>query len=79
MKARRWGTVAAVAVIAFSAVGIGFQGVYLAADNAYLQSQIAPSLTARTAEALRAVRAQPAQPRIQERGRPRLFRRDSGL
>jgi len=62
VKARRWGTVAAVSVIALSAAGIGYQGVYLAADNAYLQSQIAPSPTARTAEALRAVRLNPLNP-----------------
>ena len=38
VKAPRWGTVAAVAVCAACALGIGFQGTVLLADHAYMQS-----------------------------------------
>jgi len=62
VRAPRWGTVAAAAVLAVAALGVGYQGVFLLADNAYLHAQTAPSLSDRTAEALRAVKLNPLNP-----------------
>ena len=59
VRAPRWGTVAGVVVLGVAALGVGYQGVFLLADNAYLHAQIAPSLTERTAESLRAVKLNP--------------------
>jgi tetratricopeptide (TPR) repeat protein len=59
VKALRWGTAVAVAVIVIAAAGIGYQGAVLAADNAYLKAQTAESTTERVEEALRAVRLNP--------------------
>jgi O-antigen ligase/tetratricopeptide (TPR) repeat protein len=52
----KWGTAAAVVVLALVAAGVGYQGVVLLADNAYVKAQTAPSYEERTAEALRAVK-----------------------
>jgi O-antigen ligase len=62
VRASRWGTATAAVVLALAAVGIGYQGVFLLADHAYLGAQTAPNLTARTAEALRAVKLNPLDP-----------------
>jgi tetratricopeptide (TPR) repeat protein len=59
VRRRRWGTAAGLVVLAVAALGIGYQGVYVLADNAYLQAQTAPTLTERTAGALRAVKLNP--------------------
>jgi len=59
VRAPRWGTVAGLVVLAVVALGVGYQGVYILADNAYLKAQTAPSLTERTAGALRAVKLNP--------------------
>ena len=45
---RRWGTAAAVVILAACALGIGYQGVQLLADNAYLQAQTS-TVASRTA------------------------------
>ena len=55
VKALRWGTAAGVIVLAAVALGIGYQGVFLLADNAFLHAQTASSLPDRTAEAVRAL------------------------
>jgi O-antigen ligase/thioredoxin-like negative regulator of GroEL len=62
VRAPRWGTAAGVVVLAVAALGIGYQGVFLAADSAYLHAQTATSPADRTAEALRAVRLNPLNP-----------------
>jgi tetratricopeptide (TPR) repeat protein len=62
VRAPRWGTAAAVVLLAVAALGVGYQGVFLLADNAYLHAQTAPSLTERTAGALRAVRLNSLNP-----------------
>ena len=62
VRAPRWGTVAGVVVLGVAALGVGYQGVFLLADNAYLRAQTAPSLTERTAESLRAVKLNPLNP-----------------
>lgn len=59
VRAPRWGTVAGVVVVAAAVLGVAYQGVVIMADNAFLHAQIAPSLTARTAHALRAVKLNP--------------------
>ena len=59
LRAPRWGTAAAVAILALAALGIGYQGVVLLADNAYLHAQSAPTLSERTTQTLRAVRLNP--------------------
>jgi len=59
VRAPRWGTVAGLVVLAVVALGVGYQGVFILADNAYLRAQTAPSLTERTAGALRAVKLNP--------------------
>jgi len=62
VRAPRWGTVAAVLVVAVAALGVGYQGVFLLADNAYLHAETAPSLSERTAAALRAVKLNSLNP-----------------
>ena len=62
VKAARWGTVAAIVVTALVGLGIAYQGVDLAADNAYMHATIAPSPAQRTAGALRAVELNPLNP-----------------
>ena len=62
VKALRWGTAAGVIVLAVAALGIGYQGVFLLADKAYLHAQTAPSLSDRTAEAVRAVKLNSLNP-----------------
>jgi O-antigen ligase/tetratricopeptide (TPR) repeat protein len=59
VKAHRWGTLVAAVILAVAALGVGYQGAFLLADNAALHARTAPSLTARTAEALRAVKFNP--------------------
>ena len=59
VKAPRWGTVAAVAIVGAVALGIGYQGVVILADNAYLQAQVGDNGSARLEAALRAARLQP--------------------
>ena len=59
VRAPRWGTLAGLVVLAVVALGVGYQGVYILADNAYLRAQTAPSLPERTAGALRAVKLNP--------------------
>ena len=62
VKAARWGTVAAVVVIALVGLGIAYQGVYLAADGAYMRAKTASSPAERTAGALRAAELNPLNP-----------------
>ena len=62
VRALRWGTVAGVVVLAAVALGIGYQGVFLLADNAFLRAQTAPSLSERTAEAVRALKLNSLNP-----------------
>jgi putative inorganic carbon (HCO3(-)) transporter len=59
VKAPRWGTVVAVVFLAVAALGIGYQGVFLLADNAYLKSKTSVGGPARTEMARRAVRLNP--------------------
>jgi O-antigen ligase len=61
-RAPRWGTVAAVICLATAALGIGYQGVGLLADNAYLHAQTDYSQADRTAAALLAARLNPLNP-----------------
>ena len=65
VKAPRWGTAAAVVVLAAAALGIGYQGVQLLADNAYLRAQTSASVTDRTVYALKAVQLNPFNPQYQ--------------
>jgi tetratricopeptide (TPR) repeat protein len=58
VRAPRWGTVAAALVVALAALGIGYQVLPLAADNAYSSAR-AGSGPDRTAAARRAVRLSP--------------------
>ncbi len=62
VRALRWGTAAGVIVLAAVALAIGYQGVFVLADNAYLQAQTAPSLADRTAAAVRAVKLNSLNP-----------------
>jgi O-antigen ligase len=62
VKAFKWGTVVALVVIVLAAAGIIYQGVYLAADRAYQQSQTAGTLSERTAGAVQAARLIPLNP-----------------
>lgn len=62
VKARRWGTAAAVALCIAAAVGIGYQGVALAADRAHEMAKTAPSHDERVAAAVRAVELNPFNP-----------------
>jgi O-antigen ligase len=62
VRALRWGTAAGVIVLAAIALAIGYQGVFVLADNAYLQAQTAPSLADRTAAAVRAVKLNSLNP-----------------
>jgi tetratricopeptide (TPR) repeat protein len=59
VRAPRWGTAVAVVALVVAAAGIGYQGVVLAADNAYVHSKTASSPSGRTAAALRAVELNP--------------------
>jgi tetratricopeptide (TPR) repeat protein len=59
VRAHKWGTVAGAAVLVVVALGIGYQGVFLAADNAYLHAKIEPALADRTTAALRAIDLNP--------------------
>jgi putative inorganic carbon (HCO3(-)) transporter len=62
VKALKWGTVVALVVIAVAAVGIGYQGVYLAADGAYQRAQVAATTAERTAGAVEAAKLNPLNP-----------------
>jgi putative inorganic carbon (HCO3(-)) transporter len=62
VKALRGGTAAGVIVLAAVALAIGYQGVFVLADNAYLQAQTAPSLADRTAAVVRAVKLNSLNP-----------------
>jgi O-antigen ligase len=62
VKAFKWGTWAAAVVVALAVLGIGGQGVLLAADNAYWRAQVAPTRTERVAAAQQAVRLNPLNP-----------------
>jgi putative inorganic carbon (HCO3(-)) transporter len=59
VRALRWGVVAGAAVLAVCVVGIGYQGVVLAADRAYMQSQASPSAEQRISDVQRALRLFP--------------------
>ena len=59
IKAPRWGTVAAAVILLIAALGAGYQATLLIADNAYLHTRTAPSVSDRTAGALRAARLNP--------------------
>jgi len=59
VKAPKWGTVVASAVIGLAAIGIVFQFVIVSADRAYLVSRIGATGAERTAAARRAVRLNP--------------------
>jgi tetratricopeptide (TPR) repeat protein len=59
VRAPRWGVVAGAAVLAVCVVGIGYQGVVLAADNAYMKAQASSSAEQRIKDAKRAVRLFP--------------------
>ncbi len=65
VRALRWGTAAGVIVLAVAALGIGYQGVFILADNAYLRAQTSPSLADRTAAAVRAVKLNSLNPQYQ--------------
>lgn len=62
VRAPRWGAVAGVVVLCACAVGIGYQGVVLAADRAFMVSQSAATLDERTEAVQRAVRLNPHNP-----------------
>ena len=59
VSVRRWGVVVAVALAAVCALGVGYQGVVLAADNVYMRSFDAKSLPEAEAATERAVRLNP--------------------
>ncbi len=59
VKAPSWGLYVAAAVVVLAAFGIGYQVVYMQADNAYLQARIASQGAARTALTKRAVQLNP--------------------
>lgn len=59
LKAPKWGTAAAVVIAALAALGIVYQILPLAADNAYLESRAVSVGPARTEAARRAVRLNP--------------------
>jgi putative inorganic carbon (HCO3(-)) transporter len=58
VKAPRWGSAAAVVVVLLAALGIGYQGVLVAADRAYLEAQSTTG-PIRTEAARKAVRLNP--------------------
>lgn len=58
-KAPNWGIAAGAIVLVLVAVGLGYQFVYMAADNAYLKARIGLRGEARTAAARRAVQLNP--------------------
>ena len=59
VKAPKWGTAAAVVIVALAALGIVYQVLPLAADNAYLASRADAVGPVRTEAARRAVRLNP--------------------
>ena len=62
VKARKWGTIVAALVLLIVALGVGYQGVLLAADNAYLHAKSDPTFSQRASEARKAVRLNPFDP-----------------
>ncbi len=60
VKAPSWGTIVAVVVVVLAVVGIVLNGVYIAADHAYLQARLGqPGSEERVESALKAVRLNP--------------------
>ncbi|MCX6363575.1 MAG: O-antigen ligase family protein [Actinobacteria bacterium] len=59
VKAPKWGTAAAVVILALAALGIVYQVLPVSADAAYLTANAAPSAAARVEAARRAVKLNP--------------------
>jgi putative inorganic carbon (HCO3(-)) transporter len=59
VKAPKWGTAAAVVILALAALAIGYQFLPMAADKSYLDSRSSTDGLARTAAAQRALRLNP--------------------
>jgi O-antigen ligase len=59
VRAPAWGRAVPIAILCAVALGIGYQFVFIAADNAYLNAQYLSDPVARTNAALKAVRLQP--------------------
>lgn len=59
VKAPRWGAVAAVAALCAAALGVGYQGLFILADNAYLRAEAAGDGAESIELVRRAARLQP--------------------